>query len=110
MGVNAPGRPTMIMFLPLAYFATSMVSGSGKSLKSVAEGSLSPALAAKAKGVPKGPAMAMVAEVAAIATDRSFMVDVTSIFGCRSGNFTQNVAMVLAPCDGRWQGLSALAE
>ena len=48
VGVKAPGRPTMIMFFPLAYSAMSMVSGSGKPWKSLAEGSLSPAATLRA--------------------------------------------------------------
>ena len=67
VGVKAPGKPTIIMFLPAAYSARLIFSGGPKSLNSVACGSLLPALMA-------ANASAVTAHSAASAIERIFIV------------------------------------
>ncbi len=51
MGVNAPGRPTIMTFRPPQYSAMLIFRGSGKPQKTVSAGSLSPGLIGVANAV-----------------------------------------------------------
>ena len=89
VGVKAPGRPTMIMFLPLAYSAMSMLSGSGKPWKSLAEGSLSPAATLRAvaeRAFDTEGAKAVALPARAVAR-KSFMAMVFGLYPTASSNF-----------------------
>ena len=88
VGVKAPGRPTMIMFLPLAYSAMSIFSTSGKPWNISTEGSLSPAatlraVAERAFDTEGAKAAALPARAAA---RRSFMA---VVFGLVFNDFVE---------------------